>query len=221
MNHTDSILSMVKHIGSPLFGEILNFLEFPQIIQISKPYKYGHLTILPHVTRISTPLSTLNPFNLTKCCGVKHLIMPNSNELTDGALLMLPSLETLVIRAGSRVTGDVFQFMTQFKTLEVLSGNIFEVDTILTPHTVQHFGGLENLHIRSSQLRNAHFAQMQNLKILILWGQTITPEILNYLPKLELCVLNGSLIKWRSNERTRKIIKMLGKLREIRIYSVD
>lgn len=216
----DPIISVIKHLSAPVFGEILNFLEFPQIIQISKQYRYGHLTILPHIDLIYTPLPTINPHNLTKCCGVKHLIMPHSSQLDNSMLLMLPNLESLIIQAGSRISGDVFQFIP-LKTLEILSRNAFEVDTVLTHLTVQHFKELENLHIRNNKLRDDDFASLRNLKILILWNPHVTPAILNYLPQLELCLLNGTLIKWCSNDRTRKVIKKIGKLKAIQIYGLS
>lgn len=216
----DPIISIIQKLSPEIFGKVLDFLEFPQIIEITSEYKYGYVTILPHVSHVYTPLPTINPFNLTKCCNVKSLCMPNCNQLTDNMLIMLPSLEKLVVKSGSQLTADSLQYLQNLKTFEVVHNNTYDMDNILTAKTIGYLPNLEELKINSDKLADDHFTLLPKLRILIINDTAITPKILNVLHNIELCIINGVLVKYKSSIKNRNIVKKIRHIKEVHIYAV-
>jgi hypothetical protein len=81
---------------------------------------------------------------------------------------------------------------------------------------------LEMLQVYNKDLRNEHFRLLPNLKILVLDGNNkVTPAILNFLPKMELCIINKELCKFISSTRNNAIIKKIGKLDRVRIHAIE
>lgn len=216
----DPIISIIQKLSPGIFGKILDFLEFPQIIEIASEYKYGHLTILPYISNIYTPMPTINPYNLTRCCNTKSLCMPNCNQLTDNMLIMLPSLEKLIIKSGSQITADSLKYLQNLKTLEIVHINTFDIDNILTAKTMGCLTNLEELRINSNKLMDDYFALLPNLKILVVNDKSVTPKILNMLHNMELCVINGVLVKYKSTVKNRKVVKKISHIKEVHIYAV-
>jgi len=78
------------------------------------------------------------------------------------------------------------------------------------------------LHLRNPVLKDEHFFHLRNLKVLILDGNdNVTPIILNYLPKIEICILNKKLYKYISSTKNNAILKKIGKVNRIKIYAVE
>lgn len=203
-----------------LFAKVLDYLEFPEVVSIIKSYKYGHMTILPHITHIYTPLVTINPYNLTRCCMLRELHMPYSRYLNNNMLLMLPNLNSLTIMNGSLVTSDIFEFLPNLKNLTITYQHHFDIDTLVNLQCLKYLDQLEYLHISNRLLFDDCFTYMPKLKVLILKNSRVTPSVLNLLPKLELCVINGVLIKYTSSLKNIMILKHIGKLHRIKIYAI-
>ncbi len=78
------------------------------------------------------------------------------------------------------------------------------------------------LQVRNKNLRNEHFRLLPDLKVLILDGNDkVTPGILNFLPKMEICIINRELCKFISSTRNNAIIKKIGKLDRVRIHAIE
>ena len=52
-------------------------------------------------------------------------------------------------------------------------------------------------------------------------NEYVTPSILNFLPKIEVCVINKKLYKYVSSTKNNEIIKKIGKLNRVKIYAID
>lgn len=204
-----------------LLANMLNDKDFPTVMRIVDKYKNGHYTILPYLTRIKSDLETINPYNLTKCCRLQTLILPNCNTINDNMLLMLPRLESLTIKSGSLLTGDPFSSSTTIRSLQIISHSKSEPDTLLTSSNIYMFSNLEMLHAMNGQLTDSDLKYMKELKVLVLEESRVTPQILNYLPKLELLVINKKLYKYVSSIRNKSILEKIGKLYKIQIYALE
>ena len=207
-------------LTAQLFAKILNYLEFPEIINIINQFKYGHYTILPYVESVFSRLPTINPYNIARCCFLKRLSLPNISYINDNMLLMLPQLRSLTIKTGSDLTSDIFQSLPELKNLEILSPNTYEVDSIINSKSVKFLSNLEKLHVGNKYLRDDDMHHFKNLRILVINNSRLTPKVLNILPGLELCVINGILIKYKSSKENLKILKKLRGLREVKIYGI-
>lgn len=204
-----------------LLASMLNDKDFPTVMKIVEKYKDGVYTILPYLTKIQSPLETINPYNLTKCCRTKTLILPNCNIINDNMLMMLPQLESLTVKAGSLLTGDPFSCSSSLKTLQIISHNKTNCDTLLTPENIRLFSNLEMLHVMNTMLTDECFRWLPNLRILILEESPVTPKILNYLKLLEICIVNKKLYKYVSSIKNKLILEKIGKLHKIQIYALE
>jgi hypothetical protein len=203
-------------------ARLLDTVDFETIIQIVSHIDNGWYDILPYITKVYSESYTINQYNLTKCCRTKTLILPNCIDLRDNALMMLPNLESLTIRSGNPITSEVFQHLPYVTKLQILSHNSADVDTLLDYKALRHLGQLEMLQLYSDTLCNEHFRLLPNLKILILDGnRLVTPGILNFLPRMEVCIINKVLCKFVASTRNNAIIKRIGKLDCIRIHSIE
>lgn len=208
--------------GNPnqVLAKLLDTIEFPEVIKIIEKFDDGKYTILPYLTRVQSSSITINPYNLTRCCQITTLILPNCQTLTDNVLMLLPYLESLTIRSGSPLTMDVFRHLNYLTKLQILSHSEDEPDTILCLEALEHLSRLEMLHVRNEILRDEHFYHLRNLKVLVLDGH-VTPVILNYLPKIEICILNKKLYKYISSTKNNAILKKIGKINRVKIYAVE
>lgn len=204
-----------------VLAKLLDTVEFPMVMKIVDQFENGRYDILPFITKIQSSLDTISPYNLTKCCRVQTLILPRCTNLSDNVLMMLPNLESLTIRTGTELTGEAFGHLNYLTKLQILSVDT-EYDTMLTPKIMAQLGKLEMLHVRNDLLNNDCFRHLSNLKVLIIDGTNkVTPAILNYLPKIEVCIINKVLCKFISSTRNNAIIKKIGKLKRVRIYAIE
>ena len=205
-----------------VLAKLLDTIEFNDVIKIVGNFEDGKYTIMPHITKIYYKGDTIDPYCLTKCCRTKNLIIPNCQTLTDNVLMLLPYLESLTIRAGCPLTPDVFRHLNYLTKLQILSHNDNEPDTLVCLESLESLTKLEMLHIRNPLLRDEHFYHLRNLKVLVLEGnEYVTPSILNFLPKIEVCVINKKLYKYVSSTKNNEIIKKIGKLNRVKIYAID
>lgn len=205
-----------------VLAQLLDTIEFHEVIKIIDKFDDGKYTILPFLTKVQSSLVTINPFNLTRCCRITTLILPNCMTLTDNILMLLPYLESLTIRSGSSLTADVFRHLNYLTKLQILSHHEDEPDTLLSLKALENLSRLEMLHVRNGNLKDEYFYHLRNLKVLVLDGnQYVTPAILNYLPKIEVCILNKKLYKYISSTKNNSILKKIGKINRVKIYAVE
>lgn len=203
-----------------MLAKLLDTIEFSEVMNIVDKIDNGKYDILPYITRVKSTSDTINPYNLSRCSRVETVILPNCNMITDNVLMLLPYLESLTIKSGSMITEDTFRYLNYLTKLQIISHHEHEPDTVVTMKSLSYMTKLEMLHLRNEVLRNEHFYHMRNLKVLILDGNKhVTPDILNYLPKLEIFVLNKKLYKYISSEKNNEIIKKIGKLNKVKIYT--
>lgn len=200
-------------VSLSLFLKILNYLEFPEIIQIVKQYKYGEYTILPFIKSAYSKLPTINPYNIMKCCYLRNLSLPNSTYLCDNILMMLPQLKYLAVKSGTEISPDTFSFVPELEKLEILGYG----DKMLCTESVKNLCNLRELHVSNSILKNSDMQHLKNLRVLVIYNSYLTPKILEYLPKLEFCILNGVLIKY--HPKYKRLVLKIGVLAEIKIYN--
>ena len=136
--------------------------------------------------------------------------------------MLLPYLESLTVRSGSKLTPDVFRHLNYLTKLQILSHDENEPDILLGLNALENLTRLEMLHIRNADLRDEHFFHLRNLKVLVLDGNVnVSPAILNYLPKIEVCILNKKLYKYISSTKNNAILKKIGKINRVKIYAVE
>ncbi len=205
-----------------VLARLLETIDFVTVMQIIDQVDNGKYEILPFITKVYTEAHTINPYNLTKCCRTKVLVLPNCTNLEDNALMMLPHLESLTIKAGNPLTNDVFQHLSYITKLQILSHTEADEDRLLDYIALRNLSKLEMLQVRNKNLRNEHFRLLPDLKVLILDGNDkVTPGILNFLPKMEICIINRELCKFISSTRNNAIIKKIGKLDRVRIHAIE
>lgn len=205
-----------------VLATLLDTIEFPEVIKIIEKFEDGKYSILPFLTRVQSTSETISPFNLTRCCRISTLILPNCQTLTDNVLMLLPYLESLTIRSGCPLSTDVFRHLNYLTKLQILSHCEDEPDTLVTLQSLEYLTRLEMLHVRNPVLKDEHFFHLRNLKVLILDGNdNVTPVILNYLPKIEICILNKKLYKYISSTKNNAILKKIGKVNRVKIYAVE
>lgn len=205
-----------------VLAQLLDTIEFPEVMKIVDKFHDGKYTILPFLSRVQSNSEVVNPYNLTRCCSIRTLILPNCQTLTDNVLMLLPYLESLTIRSGTLLTPDVFRHLNYLTKLQILSHNVDEPDTLITLEALENLTLLEMLHLRNEHLRNEHFYHLRNLKVLVLDGNNhVTPAILNYLPKIEVLILNKKLYKYIASTKNNAILKKIGKINRVKIYAVE
>jgi hypothetical protein len=205
-----------------VLARLLDTIEFPEVIKIIDRFDDGKYNILPFLTKVQSSSMTINPYNLTRCCRVTNLILPNCMALTDNVLMLLPYLESLTVRSGSGLTSDVFRHLNYLTKLQILSHHADEPDTLLSLDALENLSRLEMLHVRNGDLKDEHFYHLRNLKVLVLDGNmNVTPAILNYLSKIEVCIINKKLYKYISSTKNNAILKKIGKINRVKIYAVE
>jgi hypothetical protein len=205
-----------------VLAKLLDTVDFPEVMRIVDKIDDGKYNILPFLTRVQSSFNVINPYNLSRCCRVNTLILPHCSTLTDNVLMLLPYLESLTIHSGCPLSSDVFRHLNYLTKLQILSADDTEEDTLVNIESLENLTKLEMLHLRNSQLKDEHFYHLRNLKVLVLDGNPhISPAILNYLPKIEICVLNNKLYKYISSTKNNAIIKKIGKLNRVKIYAIE
>lgn len=205
-----------------IIAKLLDTIEFPEVIKVIENFPDGKYTILPYLTRVQTSTDSINPYNLSRCCRINTLVLPNCKAISDNVLMLLPYLESLTISAGSALTPEVFRHLNYLTKLQILSHDESEIDNLLCLQSLEHLDKLEMLHVRNMELRDEHFYHLRNLKVLVLDGNPyVTPSILNYLPKIEICIINKKLYKYISSTKNNAILKKIGKINRVKIYAVE
>lgn len=207
-----------------IIAKLLDTIEFPDVIKVIETVHDGKYNILPYLTKVQSSMETINPYNLTRCCRIKTLILPNCKTISDNVLMLLPYLESLTIRSGSALTPDVFRHLNYLTKLQIISRDESESekDTLVCLQSLEHLTQLEMLHVHNAKLRNEHFYHLRNLKVLVLDGNPyVSPAILNYLPRIEICIINKKLYKYISSTKNNAILKKIGKINRVKIYAVE
>jgi hypothetical protein len=205
-----------------VLAKLLNTVDFPEVIKIVEKFQDGKYNILPYLTRVQSTLISINPFNLLRCCRVTTLILPNCTGLADNVIMLLPYLESLTIRSGSGLTSDIFRHLNYLTKLQILSHCENEPDDLITMESLEHLSKLEMLHILNPHICNEYVYHLRNLKVLVLDGNNnVTPAILNYLPNIEVCVINKKLYRFIASIKNNAIIKKFGSINRIKIYDID
>jgi hypothetical protein len=218
MSHSDSDDGESYEI----MAKLLDAIEFPEVIKIIGKFKDGKYNILPFLSRVQSESLNINPYNLTRCCRINTLILPNCTTITDNVLMLLPYLESLTIRSGNKLSPDVFRHLNYLTKLQILSHQEDEPDTLLDLSSLENLTRLEMLHVRNDLLKNENFYHLRNLKVLVLDGnREVSPAILNYLPKIEVCMLNKKLHKYISSVKNNAILKKIGRVNRVKIYAVN
>lgn len=204
-----------------LMAKQLDNIEFPDVIKIVDMVNDGRYTILPYLTHVKSVLPTINPHNLCRCCRVEQLYLPNCLDLSNKTLVNLPYITKLTISSNSCVTGDVFYHLNNLTELQIIYHTTPE--TIINHDTVKYLKGLECLYTTNNVLVNDDLRFVRNLRILVIdsINPGLTPAILNFLSKMEICIINGVLYKYVESARNNRIIKKIGKLSKIQIYSIS
>lgn len=214
--------SEASDASNKILANLLDTIEFPEVIKIIEGIPDGKYNVLPYLTRVQTSMISINPFNLSRCCRIKTLILPHCTGLTDNVLMLLPYLESLTIQVDSGLTPDVFRHLGYLTKLQILSHCTDQYDTLINLESLTHLSKLEMLHVRNRDLRDEHFYHLRNLKVLVLDGNDcVTPGILNYLPSIEVCLINGKLYRFISSTNNDAIIKKIGKIKQIKVYGID
>ena len=182
----------------------------------------GKYNILPFLSTVQSTLPLIDPYNLTRCCRITTLILPNCEMLTDNVLMLLPYIESLTIKSGNNLTSDVFRHLNYLTKLQILSHCEDEPDTLVNLESLVNLTRLEMLHLRNTNLKDEYFYHLRNLKVLVLEGNDIvSPIILNYLPKVEICMINKKLYKYISSTKNNAILKKIGKINRVKIYAIE
>lgn len=192
---------------------LLDTVDFHDIARIIK--QYNLTDILPQLQKVRTCLdmdATMLDM-LSQCSSITHLISPHCRSLNDSVLQRLTSLQSLTLPAGVLCTPRAFMYLHNLKELQILSHSRDHYDTLLDHESIAYMKQLEMLHIRSLILCNDHICQLENLKVLVLEdNDKVTPDILNHLPKLELCVINRKILKFVASDRNHSIIRKIGSI---------
>ena len=205
-----------------ILAKLLDTIEFPEVIRIVEKFSDGKYNILPFLTRVRSSSITINPYNLTRCCRITVLVLPNCSTLSDNILMLLPYLESLTIKSGSGLTSGVFRHLNYLSKLQILSHSDSEPDDLLTLPAMESLTKLEMLYVRNEDLKDEYFYHLLNLKVLVLDGNKyVTPGLLNYVPKLEIFLLNKKLYKYISSTRNNAILKRIGKVNQVKLYAIE
>lgn len=212
--------SMTESSDHKRLAKLLEQVSLETAARIVAHIPEGRYAVLPFLTRVWSLQPTVDKLDLTMCSRVTVLILPNCINLTDNVLMMLPNLESLTIKVGNSLTSDAFKYLNYLTRLQILShGDEVEMeDTLLNFPVLRYLDKLEMLHVRSSSLRDEHFRLLPNLKVLILYGnKAVSRAIIDFLPKLEILLLNGTLCKFVATANNNQIIRRIGRVDNVQI----
>ena len=199
----------------------LDKLEFPEIIKIIEQINDGKYEVLPWIKRVHSNLSSVNPYNLCRCCRTETLNLPYCVNLDNNMIVNLPYIKSLTINSENRLTGDIFYHLNYLEELQILSHRDDQPDKLLDHNSVKHLTGLKCLHIYNNILVDDDFQHLKNLRVVVINSDNpqLTPNILNYLHSVEICIINKVLYKYIDSTKNNAIIRRIGKLDRIRIYA--
>lgn len=219
------LLVRMSHVDGESYevlAKLLDTIEFPEVMKIVEKFVDGKYTILPYIKQVQSQSDTVNPYNITRCCAAETLILPNCQTLTDNILMLMPYLKSLTIKSGCPLTPDVFRHLNYLTKLQIMSQSESEPDTLICLESLENLSQLEMLHLRNEKLRDEHFYHLRNLKVLVLDGnENVTPSILNFLPKIEVCILNKKLYKYIASTKNNAILKKIGKINRVKLYAIE
>lgn len=197
----------------------LDTMEFQEVMKIISLIDNGQYTILPWLYKVCSRLDYINPYNLCRCSRLKVLSIPNCKTISNSTLINLPYIESLTISSVTNLKGDIFYHMNYLKHLQIISHTYSNPDKLLTKHTVKYLDKLKILHVYNNMLSEGDFCHLKSLEVLILEtsNRGITPKIMDLMPRLELCIINHTLYKFKETPRNEKIVKKIGKITKIRI----
>lgn len=195
----------------------LDGLEFSTLLQMVQLISDGELKILPHISTVSSEQEYI--FSSMKlCCRARTLIIPRCCNVTNDIIITLPYLESLTINAINGLNEDIFDHLNLLKKLQIISNKIYTPDTLLTSRSVKYLRNIEHLHVYNNHITNEDIACMNKLKTLVLDGNLVSGQVINFLPKLEFCVINSVLYKYTDSVENEKILKKLKCVKKIKIF---
>lgn len=203
-------------------AEQLDALDFPDVVKMVDLIRDGRYNVLPYLTKVKSTMKSVNPHTLCRCCRLERLNLPNCTNLTNNILVNLPYITSLTINSVTGLTGDIFYHLSYLRELQILSDTYAQPDTLLNNTTVKYLQDLQYLHLYNNILVNEDFRLLKKLKVIVIETNNpeLTPEILNFLPHIEICIINKVLYKFISSDKNRTIIKKIGKLDKIHIYAL-
>ncbi len=202
-----------------LIAKILEYLDFVEVIRIVKCIPDGENTILPQIKHIYSSSSLIQRNKLIRCCRAEKLCLPYSNYIDTNVLLKMPLLKSLTIRSGAKIDWFVFEYLQNLRVIQILSAP--DKDTIIGSNALDCLKKLEYLYICSDKITENNLKKLTQLKVLILKKSQISPAIINYLPKLEVLIINRILYKYRHTLRNIGIIKRIGYINKIKIWNTQ
>lgn len=206
-----------------VLANICDFLEYPEAIRVIKQQPHGFITILPYLQSAHSRLSVINPYNITRCQQLRCLSLPNSDHLNNQMLTMLPKLEQLTVRSDAQITNQIWSRLPNLQRLELLPYRARQTNCMPNGAQLAPLTKLELLWVPGQQITVRDLVRLPSLKTLILERSPLSPVILNHLPRLEFCLLNGQLIKYHSSLKNKALLHKITQLRpiEIKIYALD
>lgn len=198
-------------------ADTLNVMEFSDVIDIVSKVEDGKYTVLPWLTRVSSGLESVNPYNLSKCCRTETLILPRCLNLSARTLIGLPYITSLTVNSRCNLSSSVFLHLSRLKELQIISDSPDYPDTMLNTESVMSLSGLEYLHVYNNNLVDSDFKNLRSLKGVVIDSSCLTPHIIN-ITSLELCIINGVIYKYNpASVKGADIIRRLGQFRKLKI----
>jgi hypothetical protein len=197
----------------------LDNLDFPEVIKIIELVEDGKYKILPWITKIYSPLPTINPHNLCRCCRTEILNLPVCINLSDQMLINLPYIKSLTICSSNNLTPQIFRHLNYLEKLQILSHQTDKPDTLINEDSVNHLPNLQYLHVMNNIVTDDSLRLLKNLRVLVIdsTNPLLTPNVVNHLPRIELCIINRILYKYVNSKTNLEIIKKIGKCNKITV----
>lgn len=207
-----------KKLASRLDG-----VPFSDVIKIISKIEDGKYRVLPWIKHITSDREIIGLNDLCRCCRTETLSLPYCHNISDNLLVNLPYIKSLTINADNSIglNSDVFAHLGYLEELQIISNDYDHPDRLLTKNTVNRLEKIKYLHLYNNDLVDDDFHTMPNLLALVIESRNpaLTPNIINFLGRLELCVINGVIYRYKNaSEKTAKILKQLSKVKKLKIY---
>ena len=200
-----------------IIAKILEFLDFSEVVRIIKHIPDGDNTILPYMKEIHSNKEIIPIHKLNYCLRATKISFPNTDMITTRTLLNMPLLRSITIKSRSNIDWFIFEYLQYLSVLQILGKDMH----ILNAKAIRCMDNIEYLHISSDIISENNLKILTNLRVLVLVRSKITPAIINFLPKLEVLVINGILYKYRHTLRNIGIIQRIGHLSGIYICNIQ
>ena len=204
-------------MNGKIIAKILEFLDFSEAVHIINQIPNGDNTVLPYMKEIHSDKAIIPIHKLNRCLRARKISFPNTDMITTNTLLKMPLLRSITIKSRSNIDWFIFEYLQYLSVLQILGNDTCIVDA----KALQCMDKLEYLHISNDIISEDNLKILINLKVLVLVRTNITPAIINFLPKLEVLIINGILYKYRHTLRNIGIIQRIGHLSGIYICNIQ